>query len=289
MRKRLPLIAVVVVVAALVVTLVVTARSGRRADNELSGTIESFEVQLSARVSARVLATPREEGEPVRAGDTLAVLDTADYARAAEAARAQWRSAGAALDAARARERLAATTLERFAAVAESGDLSRQQLDQARAESAAADAASRAAATAAEAARAQYDLALARLADCTVLAPLDGTIATLVFRPGETVNPGQVVATIVDLDRTWLTVYLPERLLGRVRLGDSARIRVDAWPGRDFPGRVSFIAEQAEFTPKDIQTREERVNSVYRLKIALPNPERVLKPGMPADARLTLR
>jgi HlyD family secretion protein len=100
---------------------------------------------------------------------------------------------------------------------------------------------------------------------------------------------GSVPVTIIDLDQTWLTVYLPERLLGRVKLGDSCRVRVDAYPKKDFVGTLTFIADKAEFTPKDIQTKEERINQVYRMKITLPNPEGILKPGMPADAFLTLR
>ncbi len=288
MRRRLPIIAVIVVVAALVVTLIVATRSGRRPDNELSGTIEAFEVQVSSRVSAQVLATPMPEGSVVSTGDTLAKLDTGDYALAASAARSQWQSAIAAQNAAQAQSELASATLTRLSALARNGDLSAQDLDKARAESQAARSAADAAATAASAAQAQHELALARLNDCTVLAPVPGVISTLVFRPGETVNPGQTVATITDLDQTWLTVYLPERLLGQVRLGDSVLVKVDAYPDRDFSGSITFISEQAEFTPKDIQTREERVNSVYRLKVTLPNADRVFKPGMPADAWVTL-
>ena len=100
---------------------------------------------------------------------------------------------------------------------------------------------------------------------------------------------GSVPVTIIDLGQTWLNVYLPERLLGRVKLGDTCRVRIDAYPKKDFLGTLTFIADKAEFTPKDIQTKEERINQVYRLKIALPNQERIMKPGMPADALLKLR
>ena len=99
---------------------------------------------------------------------------------------------------------------------------------------------------------------------------------------------GSVPVTIIDLSQTWLTVYLPERLLGRVKLGDTCHARIDAYPKKDFRGTLTFIAEKAEFTPKDIQTKEERINQVYRMKITLPNPDRILKPGMPADVFLTL-
>jgi len=121
-----------------------------------------------------------------------------------------------------------------------------------------------------------------------VTAPIAGAVATVAFRVGETVMPGSTPVAIVNLDQTWLNVYVPERLLGRVKLGDTCRVRIDGHPKKEFLGTLSFIAEKAEFTPKDIQTKEERINQIYRVKIALPNPEHRLKPGMPADAYLSL-
>jgi len=166
--------------------------------------------------------------------------------------------------------------------------LTRQEIDRARSDATAARDALAAASTVVDAARAQRDLAQARMNDCTVIAPVSGAISAVAFRLGETVLAGSVPITIIDLGQTWLTVYLPERLMGRVKLGDTCRARIDAYPKRDFHGTLAFIADQAEFTPKDIQTKEERINQVYRLKITLPNPDRLLKPGMPADALLNL-
>jgi HlyD family secretion protein len=169
------------------------------------------------------------------------------------------------------------------------GNLTRQEIDRARSDATAARDELAAAGTTVDAARAQHDVAQARMNDCTVVAPVAGTVSAVAFRLGETVLAGSVPVTIIDLSQIWLTVYLPERLLGRVRFGDACRVRVDAYPKKDFHGTLTFIADKAEFTPKDIQTKEERINQVYRMKIALPNPDRILKPGMPADAFLTLR
>jgi membrane fusion protein YbhG len=85
----------------------------------------------------------------------------------------------------------------------------------------------------------------------------------------------------------WLRAYVPETDIGRVRVGQRARITVDAYPNRSFAGEVTEIASEAEFTPKNVQTKKERVNLVFRIKIAVRNTEGVLKPGMPADADLT--
>jgi len=287
-RRRLPFIALAAVIVALVVALVVTQTAGRRSDRELSGTIEAYEVQLTSKVTARVVEVRCEEGKAVNAGDTLMRLDDSDYRNAARAAQAQVRAAAAGLSAAASRAVLADTSLARVEKLYASGNLSRQEIDRARTEATGARDALSAARTAVDAARAQHDLAQARMNDCTVIAPVAGVVSAVAFRLGETVLAGSVPVTIIDLGQTWLTVYLPERLLGRVKFGDSCRVRVDAYPKRDFRGALTFIADKAEFTPKDIQTREERINQVYRVKIALPNPDRILKPGMPADAYLSL-
>jgi HlyD family secretion protein len=272
-----------------VVALVVTQTASRRSDRELSGTIEAYEVQLTSKVTARVVEVRCEEGRAVNAGDTLMRLDDSDYRNAALAAQAQVRAAEAGLSAAASRAVLAETSLARVEKLYASGNLTRQEIDRARTEATGARDALAAARTGVDAARAQHDLAQVRMNDCTIIAPVAGTVSAVAFRLGETVLAGSVPVTIIDLSQTWLTVYLPERLLGRVKLGDTCRVRIDAYPKRDFHGTLSFIADKAEFTPKDIQTKEERINQVYRMKITLPNPERILKPGMPADAFLTLR
>ena len=100
--------------------------------------------------------------------------------------------------------------------------------------------------------------------------------------------PGTPVVTLADLDHIWLRAYLPETDLGRIRWGQDAVITTDTYPGKQYHGRVSFIASDAEFTPKSVQTYKERVTLVYRIKIDIDNPSHELKPGMPADAHITL-
>jgi HlyD family secretion protein len=94
------------------------------------------------------------------------------------------------------------------------------------------------------------------------------------------------VVTIGQLDPVWLRAYIGETDLGRVKLGQAADVTIDSYPGKVFRGSVTFIAQDAEFTPKNVQTEKERVKLVYRIKIAIPNPAQELKPGMPADAQI---
>ena len=126
--------------------------------------------------------------------------------------------------------------------------------------------------------------ARARLADTRIEAPMDGVVLRKNLEPGATAAPGAAVVTLVDPSDLWLRAYIPETDLGRVKIGQTARVTVDAFPGQPFEGRVTEVASAAEFTPRNVQTQKERVNLVFRVKVAIANPDGRLKPGMPADA-----
>ena len=118
----------------------------------------------------------------------------------------------------------------------------------------------------------------------TLGAPISGLVLERPVQVGEVALPGAPLMTLADLDKVTLTVYVPEDQLGRVQIGQPVTVTVDAYPGRTFLGMVTSVASQAEFTPKNVQTREERVNMVFGVKVELVSPDHALKPGMPADA-----
>jgi HlyD family secretion protein len=125
-----------------------------------------------------------------------------------------------------------------------------------------------------------------RLGYAVVASPLDGVVLSENIEPGEFVAAGTPVVTVGELANVWLRAFINETDLGRVKLGEAARVRTDSYPDKIYEGRVSFLSSQAEFTPRNVQTTEERVRLVYRVKIDLPNPNQELKPGMPADAEI---
>ncbi len=127
-----------------------------------------------------------------------------------------------------------------------------------------------------------------QVGELKVFAPLDGTVLTKAVEAGEVVPAGKPLVLLGDLDHPWIKIYVPETHLGKVRLGAPARVLVDSFPGQPFLGTVTWISDQAEFTPKNVQTAEERVNLVYAVKITIDNAQRKLKAGMPADAELAL-
>lgn len=136
--------------------------------------------------------------------------------------------------------------------------------------------------------RAQAQLALieTQLQDTVAQAPAGGIVLTKSADPGEVLAPGTTVLTIGDLEHPWVRGYIGERDLGRVKIGSPVKVSTDARPGKIYNGRISFIASEAEFTPKQIQTHEERVKLVYRVKIDVENPNGELKSNMPVDAEI---
>ena len=286
-----------------------------------SGHIEATEVRLAAKVGGRVLEAPLQEGDAVASGELVARFDTVDAEHRLAAARAGQEAADAQLrlllagsrieDLQRAEDHLAqaqaeldaaSRDLERLEGLADRGSATEKARDDARTRR---EVAERAVAAARaeldkliagprreeiEAARAQRAAAAANVAaveqqitDATVLAPRDGVITERIAEPGEVLPPGATLAVLTDVERPWLNVWVDEPSLSRVHLGDPVEVRVD---GRDeaFQATVSFISPVAEFTPKNVQTPEERAKLVFRLKLALDNRDGVFKPGMPADA-----
>ena len=142
----------------------------------------------------------------------------------------------------------------------------------------------------AEIARSKANLALieSQLADTVAVSPIDGIVLVKAADVGEVLAAGTTIVTIGTIDRPWLRAYINETDIGKVKIGSKVRVTTDSYPGKVYTGKVSFIASEAEFTPKQIQTKEERVKLVYRIKIDLENPQQELKSNMPADAEISL-
>lgn len=132
-------------------------------------------------------------------------------------------------------------------------------------------------------AQALLDGLVARRAEMTVTSPADGVVLSQALRAGEIAAPGATLLALADLSEVKVTVYVAENSLGRIALDEQANVVVDSFPGRVFMGRIAWIADQAQYTPRNVATKEERVNTVYAVEIRAPNPEGLLKPGMAAD------
>lgn len=289
-----------------------------------SGMIEMDEIDVASQVGGRIVLLRADEGDTVRAGDTLAVLARGELAaeflaQLAQAERAAAESreirngpraeevqgARADLASAEADFDLARRTLERTESLIKSQVATPAELDRARA-AATAMAARReaarerlrllelgsrreavvAAASAAEGARASAQAAQSRLGELVLTAPVSGVVLLRNFRTGEVVLPAQPVVTLGDPDSLWIRVYVAAPRIGEVRLGAPVDLRVTGFGSRQFHGRVVEIASKAEFTPRAALTEEERAHIVFGVKVALDRTGGALKAGLPADARI---
>lgn len=263
-----------------------------------SGRVEADEVRVAVEVPGRVLENAAVEGQALGEGQLVARLEGTDYLIQAERAVAEREAALRSarqippqINVARHHADTARSDLRRFETLARAGAVSGREVDlQRNANRAAADQVvsleerqAEAGAQAQVAAR-SVDLARSQLAKTSINAPISGYVLERLVEPGEVVAPGQAVAVLANLGQVKLKLFVNERDLGKVRLGAPARLRVDAFPGRYFVARVARIDAQAQFTPRDIHMEDERSRTVYGVTLEADNPERLLKPGMPADA-----
>jgi HlyD family secretion protein len=310
---------------ALVLRFTVFRGRGDRDGLVASGSVEATEAQLGFQVPGRIDTVAVQEGDRVTMGQLLARLDVTELqARRAQAAAqldaarallreletgarseelAQARSAAAAAtdrlndtqrDLARTRQLLegGAVSQEALDKAQTAFDLARAQRDQAAQSRQLVEAgprperraAQRAQVAQAEAAVRQLD---AVLANAVVRAPFDGVVTVKDREPGEVVGAGTPVLTVMNLGDRWVRIYVREDRVGAVHLGQAAAITADTYPGKRYTGVVAYISSAAEFTPRTVQTAEERVKLVYAVKVRITGDAAVdLKPGVPADVRL---
>jgi HlyD family secretion protein len=287
-----------------------------------SGHVEATEVLVSSEVAGTLRKLAVDEGTNVTAGQELALVDTKDTELQLATARAERGTAAAELRLRRAGSRVedvreaeaqvvraqadlegASRDLARMQGLLDRGSGTTKARDDARTQRDVAQASLAAARERLRRLQAGYrpeeiDAAAARLqaadgriaqlekqiADARIASPTAGVVTQKLAEQGELLSRGGGIVVVTDLASAWLNAYVAEPDLARIRLGQAARVTTD--DGQTRPGRVSFVASRAEFTPKNVQTRDERVKLVFRVKIALENADGLFKPGMPAEARL---
>jgi len=244
--------------------------NGSRERVEAAGTIEAIQVNVSAKVGGQIKIIKVREGGWVKSGDTLAVIDHTTLELQLRQAQAGW-------ELARIQYESDDRDDQRTADLLQKGSITQKLRDDANTRFKISKAKM-------EQARVTVELISKNISDCFLTAPVRGVIANTNFESGETVGPGSVLHTISKQDTVEITVYISEKELGYVKLGQLAEIRTDSYNNKSFSGKVVYISSEAEFTPKNIQTKQDRVKQVFGVKIELPNPDQDLKPGMPADA-----
>ena len=275
MNKRFLVVAAVVLIIV-AISLVQYLRHERDDGTLLlSGTVEVTEVNLGFKAAGRLSALVVDEGQRVMKGDRLAELDSAEMKNIV----AQNRAAVEVVEAEQERSR---KDYERAVALVEKEVIPPQQLDAAK---------KTYDATIAQLRQTRAALAASqdRLRDTVITAPVSGVVLRKNSEAGETVAAGAAVYSLGDLENPWIRVYVKEDKLGLVKLGQKAEVMTDSFPNKTYLGIVTMISSEAEFTPKNVQTQEERVKLVFALKVSVKNENEELKPGMPADVKIILR
>jgi len=299
MRRVATVLAVLVVVLGSLIALRLWRQArALAAPSGGSGEIEGTAVDLSSRVGARILEVAVREGARVAQGDLLVRLDCADPE--AQLAEAEARLAVSRSQAVAARAQSQASQRSRGAAERQAArlsalpaDVAAASIDQTQASAAGLGHQTEAAEAQAAAAAAQVRAAEAAVArvrllagECEIRAPRAAEVATLPHEAGELVAPGALLVRLVDLSDVKATFYLPNAEIGAVKPGARAIVVADAWPGEEFEATVRTVALEAEFTPRNIQTRTDRDRLVYPIEVAVKNRDGKLRAGMPVQVTL---
>ncbi|MFN4111832.1 MAG: HlyD family secretion protein [Ignavibacteria bacterium] len=291
---------------------------------ETSSSIESTNIELRSKITGDLLKSFVKEGQLIHKGDTIFILDNREIKIQYAQALANYNSALAKYqtivqgvreeDKAQLREMVkqaqvnyenAKKDFERIKNLFESQSVSQKVFDDVKLKVEIAEAQLKSAQenlqkaergplkseietvkSAVDVAKAQVDLLQKKLDDAVIVAPLDGYISLINFDIGELVTAGSLITKINNLDEVFVKIYLGAKELSKIYLGKKVEIKADAYPDKTFEGQIVFVSNEAEFTPKNIQTKDERVKLVYAVKVRIPNPDHLLKDGMLCDVIL---
>ncbi len=226
-----------------------------------SGTIEVKEVDIASRVNSRVLKILADEGRNVKKGEVLAELDD--------------RVVGAQKDAAATVFSTASKNYKRARNLIDSGSISDSLFEQAT--------------SSYVSAKAAYAQAKVLYEDAAIKAPWDGLILKRHVEEGELVSANTPIFTIGDMGTAKVKIYVPLMALAKIKYGQEAEVSLDGMEENKFTGKITYISGEAEFTPKNVQTKDERVKEVFEVQVTVPNPDYTLKPGVPADVEINLK
>jgi HlyD family secretion protein len=266
-----------------VVTLSILSTACERRSNAVSGTIEVDEVHVGPRMGGRVEKIFAQEGDHLHDGQPIVVLDAEELKARRDLAAAQINTAQHDADSQEAQLQFLRDDAKRQQDLLRRHVVSPNDAEKA-------DSAARAQEKNLEAAKMRVTQARAQLADIDaqlaemqIVAPSDSVLEVLSVKVGDVLPPNREVATLLLPSHLWVRVYVPEPWLGKIKIGDHVKVRVDSFPGVDFEGVVEQVNRQAEFTPRNVQTVEDRIRQVFGVKIRLPNNDDRLRAGMAAD------
>jgi RND family efflux transporter MFP subunit len=255
----------------------------QKQNNAVSGTIEVDEVHVAPRSGGRVEKIFAQEGDALKPGAVIVQLEASELKARRDLAAAQINTAEHDVEAQSAQLEFLRADAQRQQELLKSNAVSSHDAERAMSAAKAQEKSIAAARARVEQARAQLADIDAQMKEMQILAPTDSILEVLSVKVGDVLAANREVATLILPQHLWVRVYVPEPWLGLIQLHEAVRVRVDSFPGKDFPGVVEQINRQAEFTPRNVQTVEDRIKQVFGIKIRLDNSEDKLRAGMSAD------
>ena len=284
MKKRIVLLIILALVVVIALSIVLTRK--RTTGIFGSGMIEVEEVDVSTKVTGQIREIKAKEGALVNQGDTLVILEHRELLAQKDQASANLQVAEQSINEMKFKKQQLEKDVARIRNLYATGGTSEDEKENIETQLEVLNTQENKAKASLKAAQAGLNLIQTQIDNAYILSPITGFVLAKNFDQGELVIPGARLFKIGNLNDAWLKIYLVEKDIGRIALGAKAKVQVDAYPKEFFEGTVTWIAKEAEFTPKNIQTKEERTGLVFAVKISIPNPNQKLLPGMPADARI---
>ena len=289
MDKRRIIVPIVLVLGITSYFVVTGIKNSMRSGLSGSGTIEVTQVDISSKIMGKINRMPVEEGGKVIKGGLVAELAHDELNAQLKQASASLNGASEVMVQIKTQYKNAEDNYKRAGELLKAGSTSKHQFDQLETQFKVLESQLKSSTEQKNQAEAQVAYISAMIDNCYLKSPIDGVVLSKNAEEGEMLSPGMSVVSIGDTAKPYLKIYISETELGKVKLGQKAEVTNDSFPGKRYEGKVINIASQSEFTPKNIQTKDERTRLVFAVKILLDNVKDELKPGMPADAVINVK
>ncbi|NIS16622.1 MAG: HlyD family efflux transporter periplasmic adaptor subunit, partial [Aliifodinibius sp.] len=287
MKKVIGLIVIVAVIGILIVLIIINQQNELAPDPPgivtATGTIEITEIDISPQLSGKILELNKVRGEKADSLELLAKIDAKELRARLDEIDSRFKMINAQIEQARIQLENLNRNLKRTEKALEAGAATQSQYDEVLTQRDYTKQQIETLKTQIINLQAQKEVLLTQISNSEISSPASGWITSKNMEEGELAMPGVPIYTLSLLEDAYINVYVNETRIGEINLHDSAYVTIDTYPDRNFKGYVEFISPEAEFTPKNIQTKEERVKLVFEVRINLDNPDHILKPGLPAD------
>jgi|SRR6056297_179174 len=272
----------------MILMIIVIFSCAKKSKLEYSGTIESVQYDLSSETTGKIMKIMKKEGDKVKKGELLMIIEHKILDLKLDNARNSLESARENFISSKKNYKTMKKTYSRISNLFKQKSVSQSKMDETESKFVQVRSAYKIAKSNYKKVINEIKIIKEQIKNCYIRSPIDGLIVEKINEKGGFVNPGSLVYTVSDIKNMEVYIYIPEKDLGYLKVGQEVKIFSDTYPEKGFNGKIYYISEEAEFTPKNVQTKEDRVKLVFKIKIKVKNENRILKSGMPCDVKIKL-